>query len=585
MQLLKNYYKKQYVGLHGAVLIELGVVPWPIFSSEYIGQFISALKNLSHRRTLLSFTNAEAWRLFAATGITHLVSISGLHVGLIAALASVCAGGWLRLRPPTRLTPRTCRVAVALVAAAGYALLAGWSVPTRRTLFLLAVGGGLLVWRRSLPPLQVWALALAAVLLFDPFAVFFPGLWLSFGLVAALMLPALGHCRPPGRWQALALAQWSATVWSLPLLAWFFSALPPVSPLANALAIPWVSLLLTPLALAGAVLPFDAPLRLAGWLAEGLFRGTALLAAVPVWIVPAPSLPVLGAALVGAAWLTLPAGVPGRTIGALLLAPLLWGNSGRPPPGEAQVTVIDVGQGLAVLVRTARHALLYDTGAPATGATVVRQLAGAGIRRLDLLVLSHHDADHDGAAALLLSAVPVTSLLAGQPGSIPAGAKGGACAAGMHWRWDDVAFDMLAPLPEPGATGDNAASCVLRIAAAGGSLLLTGDIPRAVEERLVARWGSSLASTVLLVPHHGSRGSSSAALLRAVRPAHAVVSAGYRNRYRHPHPAVLADYRAQGIVLWRTDLDGAVELSVGRTVTLAGYRHAAARYWRSPSFS
>nr|WP_294867584.1 DNA internalization-related competence protein ComEC/Rec2 [uncultured Pseudogulbenkiania sp.] len=520
------------------------------------------------------------WQRFARTGLTHLVSISGLHITMVAGLAAALAAGWLRLRPTLRVPPRLVIAAVTVLAALAYALLAGFSVPTQRTLFMLAGAACLLASRRAYTPFQVWWLALAVVLLIDPFAVLAPGLWLSFGLVAALMAATLARRRPPGKLRAALAGQWAALVMSLLPLALFFGSLPLVSPLANAVAIPYISALLTPLALLAVALPFDALLHLAASLAEGFFYGVDRLALLPSWSLPGLPWPLLALGAVGSLWLIAPRGVPLRGFGALLLAPALLYSPPRPAQGTLRVQVFDVGQGLSVLLQTARHDLLYDTGPGQAERVLLPQLAGLGVRRLDALMLSHHDSDHDGAAAGLLAAVPVTRVWAGQPASL-AGLRDDAvpCAPGQSWAWDGIRFDVLWP-PAGLAGEDNAHSCVLRVATPTRAVLLTGDIGWREEEALAARYGRALASDVLLAPHHGSRGASGEALLQAAAPHWGVFSAGYRNRYRHPHPQTLARYRAQGAEVLRTDQLGALQIDLGETLAVGAFRRQAPRYWR-----
>jgi len=523
----------------------------------------------------------EDWRAFSRTGVTHLVSISGLHIGMVAGLVAMLARRCLRRHPPRRLPVRLAVALCALAAAGAYALLAGWSVPTRRTFFMLAVACLLLLWRRALSAFQIWWLALSAVLLLDPFAVFLPGLWLSFGLVAALMLVVCARRRPPNKWRALCLGQWASMVMSLAPLSGFFGALPLVSPLANVLAIPWVSLLLAPLSLLAVVLPLDAPLWLAAWLSESFFLAIEWLARAPVLVMPGMPWTILALALLGSLWLIAPAGMPGRGLAVMLLLPMFSFTAPRPAPGSVWLSVLDVGQGLSVLVRTARHTLLYDTGAMAADSVVLPQLAGRGVSRLDMLMLSHHDSDHDGAASEILQAVPSDALWVGQAASA-VGRRATLCASGQQWRWDGVGFEVLAPLAQVPLAGNNPRSCVLRIATTHEAALLAGDIPAEVEATLVARHGARLASTVLLAPHHGSQTSSSALFLRTVAPRWGVISAGYRNRYGHPHASVLERFHAQGAQVARTDLGGALEIRLDEhAVEMSGLRQRSARYWRA----
>ncbi|WP_028536058.1 DNA internalization-related competence protein ComEC/Rec2 [Paludibacterium yongneupense] len=519
------------------------------------------------------------WQLFARTGVTHLMAISGLHIGIVAGIAGWLAGAVLKRLPPRRLAARLLLVWISLAAAAVYATLAGLSVPTRRTLCTLAAITLMLQLRRAFTSFQLWWGALAAVLLFDPFAVLAPGLWLSFGMVAALLIVARGRRRPPGHFHAALLAQWATGVLSLVPLLLFFGKVPLLSPLANLLAIPYVSLLLTPLALLAVALPLDGPLQVTAWLCARLLDGLALLGNGPQFAVPGLPGPVWLGGLCGALWLIAPRGVPGRGLALLLLLPLGVYRPPLPDAGVFRVTVFDVGQGLSVLIATERHRILFDTGALAAEAVLLPQLAGLGVSRLDMAILSHHDFDHDGAAPALLQAVPAERVLAGQPeswrGAVP-------CRPGQRWQWDGVRFVMLAPASLPLESGNNARSCVLLVSGRYHAALLTGDIPAVVEEELVRQLGRGLAATILLVPHHGSRSSSSAAFLDAVRPRWAIVSAGYRNRFAHPHPEVLRRYRERGIRLLRTDLDGAITLEAGALPTVSTFRGDFPRYWRAP---
>ncbi|WP_230369959.1 ComEC/Rec2 family competence protein [Paludibacterium denitrificans] len=274
------------------------------------------------------------WALFARTGLTHLVSISGLHITMVAGLAGLLARALLRRWPTRRVPPRVVVAYVTLAVATFYAVLAGLSVPTQRTLFMLAVVVLMLLWRRASSPFQIWWLALTLVLLLDPFAVLAPGLWLSFGLVAALMASTLGRRRPPGKWRAALAGQWAVLVMSLVPLLVFFGNVPLLSPLANALAIPLVSGLLTPLSLLAVALPWDGGLQLAAAVVRLFYLGVDWLAQWPPWSLPGQPWPLLALALGGTCWLIAPRGVPGRALGACLLLPLLVFRPTLPAPGS-----------------------------------------------------------------------------------------------------------------------------------------------------------------------------------------------------------------------------------------------------------
>ncbi|MXR38240.1 DNA internalization-related competence protein ComEC/Rec2 [Craterilacuibacter sinensis] len=521
------------------------------------------------------------WRELAATGTTHLVSISGVHVTMVALLAGCLMRGLLFLLPRLVRTPQTLVILAGVGAAFAYALLAGFSVPTQRTVLALTLAGAMLLARRGFTPFQIWWSSLALVLLMDPFAVLTPGLWLSFGLVAALIVAGMARRRPLYGWRDMLGGQWAVLVVSpLPLL-WFFGQLPLVSPLANLLAIPWITLVVTPLALLGLFDPTGWLLHLAGVAAQGFFWGLAFLARFPTLALPAAPWPLTILALAGSLLVLLPLAWCARLFGVLLMVPLLFYPAPVPDAGHFRARLIDVGQGLALLVQTRRHSLLFDTGAGEAGRILLPQLQGLGVRRLDVLVLSHHDADHMGAAASLLAILPASRILSGQVGKMRAdGIQALPCQAGQSWAWDGVRFDMLAPAVGERHGDDNAASCVLRVATLQQALLVTGDLPQARERALLVRYGAALRASVLVLGHHGSRTSSSAEFLAGVAPQWALSSNGYRNRYRHPHGDVLARVAASGARLLRTDESGALQIDVSDRVTIRTWRHEAPRYWR-----
>lgn len=561
------------------------------------GRFLAALPEAPYLGVLVALAigdqraiPAAQWTLFNRTGVTHLVSISGLHVTMIAALFGMLAGGlWRRSeRAMLRCPAQRAAVVAAWLAALVYALLAGFEVPAQRTLYMLSVVALALVSGRNLGAGRTLSLALLAVLLLDPWAVLAVGFWLSFGAVAVLFFVAAPAIARPAGWRAglrrWGLAQWAVTLFSAPLLLFHFQQFSLVSPLANALAIPWVSFVITPLSLLFAVLPWPPLLALDHALLAPLMDGLGGLAQWPTWQRPAPPLWSLPLALVGVAWLLLPRGVPARWLGALLLLPALAGEAERPAPGDAWVDVLDVGQGLAVVIRTATHALLYDTG-PRYGAetnagarVVLPFLRAVGVDRLDMLVVSHRDADHAGGADAVREDMPVDRFLS----SLPEwrGGRGEACVAGSAWTWDAVRFSVLHPLPDAGLqrASDNHRSCVLRVEAAGRALLLTGDIESADERALIDRLGAHLRSDVLVVPHHGGRGSSSPEFVAAVAASEAVFSVGYRNSYGHPRADILA--RHAGSRVWRTDRDGELRFVLAATPAVSAWRRTQARYWR-----
>jgi competence protein ComEC len=534
----------------------------------------------------------EEWRLFQATGVTHLMSISGLHVTLVSGLAAwLAAALWRRVpRLALALPARKAAAATAIAAALGYTLLAGFAVPAQRTFYMVTAVALALWYGRIAAPTRALALALAAVLAADPWAVLAPGFWLSFGAVALIFYVSAGWSAAEPRFAQWARVQWAITVGLAPAALLFFGQASVAGPLANAVAIPLVSAVVTPIALAAAVSPLDAPLELGAWLVERLLEFLEWCAALPgaLWRQRVPPPWSVAAALAGSAWLLAPRGVPWRAGGLALLAPAFALPATAPERGEAWITALDVGQGLAVVVRTSSRALLFDAG-PAFGAEsdsgtriVVPFLRSVGVARLDAMVLSHEASDHAGGAASVLENLEVDMLASSLAPQHPLRALAPAtarCARGLRWEWDRVQFEFLHPSQAGAPARRNNASCVLRVATAGGAMLLTGDIERSAEAAIPP---ADLRAEVVLVPHHGARTSSSPEFVAAAAPRWAVVSAGYRNRFGHPRPEVLERYRAAGAAILRTDRDGAVTVRLLQSgVSAHAERAVRARYWRA----
>ncbi len=549
------------------------------------------------------------WKVFNRTGVTHLVSISGMHVTVFATLAGAVVFALARrsVRLTSRIPARRIAALAGVIAAAGYVLLAGAQVPAQRTLLMLTVAAiGLWIARPGTAAL-VWLWSLVAVLIVDPWAPLAPGFWLSFGAVGLLLYGGTGRRRGAAattrgarlRQGVLAAmrAQALITVGMVPLTLALFQQVSLIAPLANAMAIPLVTFAVVPLALAGVVVPADLLWQIAHAVLSALMWLLEQLADAPsaVWQQHAPVVPALIAAGFGVIWLAAPRGTPLRALGALWLLPLFLVRPAPPPVGAFRMTVLDVGQGLAVAIETHARALLYDTGprysetADAGSRIVAPYLRGAGIARLDAMVVSHQDNDHSGGTVSLLHIMPIgrllSSVLADSP-LLAALPKDGPtvirCESGQRWEWDGVVFSLLHPTPAEYAdprVKTNDLSCVLRIDSPHGSALLTGDIEAVSEGSLLDREAARLRADVLVVPHHGSRSSSTPAFVAAVAPQVAVFTPGYRNRYGHPRPEIVARYaRSQ---TWRTDLHGALTF----TFSAAGSLHPRAerdfgrRYW------
>ena len=562
------------------------------------------------------------WIVFNRTGITHLVSISGLHVTVFAALAGALALTLARRSTmlTLRIPARKIAVAVGAIFAFGYVLLAGAEVPAVRTLLMLLVAAAGLWLGRPGTASLVWLWSLAAVLAWDPWATLAPGFWLSFGAVGLLLYAGCGRLSavPPRGWRArigrtiheAGRAQWVVTLGLVPGTLALFQQVSVVSALANAIAIPVVTLGIVPLALLGVIAPFDGIWVIAHAVLALLMRCLETLAALPVaaWASHAPRGWTVAVAIAGILWVLAPRGVPGRALGIAWALPMALLPPPPVPDGGMRAVVLDVGQGLAVFVATTHHALLYDTGprfgdtADAGGRIVAPFLRAAGVAKLDALVVSHADADHSGGALSLLRGVAVERFVSSLPEDNPivtqatrllaaadanaaptSTARVSRCTAGDRWEWDGVVFEIVHPERTDYGTAakSNDLSCVLRIAGSAGALLLTGDIEAVSELALVARAAPRLAASVLVVPHHGSRTSSTPAFIAAVAPQIAVIAAGYRNRFGHPRAEVLARYAQAGAARPRTDRDGAVtvEFAPGAAITAVGERERRRRYW------
>jgi competence protein ComEC len=536
------------------------------------------------------------WTVLRSAGLTHLIAISGFHVGLVAGFFALLASAtWWLLPALGRRLPRMHAAAIAaLLGALGYAAVAGFALPTVRTVLMIALVVLARLLRRAQRAVDALALATIAVLLADPLSVLAAGFWLSFGGVAWLLwcLPGEGERSWQAQLRGFFDAQAVATLGLLPLTVMLFGQASLAGSLANMVAIPWWSLVVVPLALCGTAL--DAvhagwgamPWEWAAWAFNLTWPGFSWLARSPLalWWLPQPAWFAVPLALLGAGWLLLPRGAAGKPLALLLWLPLLWPQRHLPNPGEAELVVVDVGQGLSVLVRTSRHALLYDMG-PAqpdgfdAGAdVVVPALHALGVRRLDRAVVSHGDNDHAGGYPAVMQAFPAMATLA--PAGMPRPWPRKACIAGDRWNWDGVEFRFLHP-PRDFPYLDNESSCVLRVqAASGAKALLAGDIDGVVERDLVRRERAQLRADVVLVAHHGSKGSSDPAFIAATGARLALVSAGYGNRFHHPSPEAVARWRVGGARVMATLDTGAQRVRLGATgITFQGERAARPRLW------
>jgi len=531
------------------------------------------------------------WQVLRTTGTAHLLAISGLHISLVAGIAFFAAHWGIGLvAPVNRRWPVQRPAALAALAAAGaYAALAGFPISTQRALVMLAAAMICQLWRRPSVSFDAYLLALVAVAVFDPTALLSAGFWLSFSAVGWLLF--INSTQPPGKTLPRLLQLHVYLALGLtPLLGVLHQSVPLASPLANLVAVPVVTVVVVPLVIAGiAAIPFDAATagalwRAAAWVWELLWSYLSWLAQV-VGSFPLPSAPgnyAIGLALVGVMTFFVPLVRMRWLLGSLLIATLALEQRNAPELGQIRLTVVDVGQGLAVVVETTHKVLVYDTGAAfgrfSAGADILAPvLRSRGIAAVDRLILSHGDADHAGGWAGLAASLPIREIWV-SPGhvlSVPTTE----CLAGQQWQWDGVEFSILYPL-EFDAGSRNDRSCVLKIGARGGSVLLPGDIEARAESRLVRYASAELSADILIAPHHGSATSSTVPFVAAVDPAYVVFAAGYKNRFSFPRPEVVSGYLTRGVVPLTTGLEGAIEFTISdRVEAPRGFRRSHLRYW------
>jgi competence protein ComEC len=582
----------------------------------------------------------EQWDTLKRTGTLHLIAISGAHISLVAGLVFWLAqAAWARWGTP-RVSPPAAAALAALAAAGGYAALAGFSLPTQRAWVMIAVVMPGLIQQRNLAPAYSLGVALLAVSLYDPTAVLAPGFWLSVCAVGLIIL-ALSyrikrHPPEPPAWpgppwlaafrrvclagqqrmaheaETLWRVNWHVFIGLTPLTLFFFQQFSWLSPLANLIAAPVIGLLLTPLCLLGALLLVLWP-PAGAWLLQQAAQGLesfwplleqlAAFSRMPLldfWLPPstlaslaqftglrsfhpAPPSWTLCFALPGVIWLLLPKGMPARWLGAVLLLPALTVHPETPAMGSFRLHLLDVGQGLASVAQTHSHVLVFDAGPRYPGgfdmgaAVVAPFLHQAGVEKIDSLIISHSDNDHIGGAEALIAAFPIAQAYSSAPArlSLPYARL---CQAGQAWEWDGVRFEMLSPIVRLGS--DNNDSCVLKITAAQGAVLLTADIERPAEALLAERSPGKLAADVLIAPHHGSNTSSSEAFLDLVKPRYIFIPAGYLNRFHHPHPKTLERYRRSGALIFNTAEQGAIEYSSDGALP-STYRQSHGKYWNA----
>lgn len=535
------------------------------------------------------------WDVLVKTGTNHLMAISGLHVGLVAGLAFFLSNWlWRRSTQLLQILPASkAGATAAMLAALVYAALAGFSVPTQRALIMVVVFMLALIWQRHRRPTDGLLLALLIVLALDPLAVMDAGFWLSFAAVGIILFGLGGRLNGQQGWAKWGKIHFLIAIGLLPFTLLLFQKASVISPVANLLAVPLVSLLVVPLVLLGTLLLTVVPaigqgvLQLADLCLELLWPALEWLANLPAaqlhqtftsaWlIIPAT---------IGIMWLMAPRGWPARWLGGVWLLCAFLLPHDRPEQGEAWFTLLDVGQGLAAVVETQNNTLVFDTGPKFSSsfdtgeAVVLPYLVSRGLNQIDTLIVSHGDNDHIGGAESLMRGLPVTTVLASAPNEL-AHASAIKCQAGQRWQWDGVLFEMLHP--DVHFDGDeNNNSCVLKVTTNGGSLLLTGDIEKQAERYLSTSQQVELRADVLVVPHHGSKTSSTPAFIRAVAPRWALFPVGYRNRFGLPRQEIVDRYGELDTEMLASGLHGAISVKLGSTRISPpqGYRELNRRYW------
>ncbi len=538
------------------------------------------------------------WELLQQSGTSHLIAISGLHIALLASFAFLPIMLLWRLFPrfneyvPVRVAASVVGVLFALI----YAMLAGFTLPTQRALLMVVIGVWGLSSRKNHDSTTVLAVALILVLLLDPLAAMTISFWLSFLAVAIILFFIKRQHKKP-RWMMVKL-QLLISLAMLPLTILFFGTASLTSPVANLFAIPWVSLVVVPLSLMALILmPLTTTLadilfQLAALAIDFLFKGLELVDGTFLSQFHPAEIPtgLLILSFVGSLYLFLPKGFPARWLGAMLILPAVLFTPDKINQGEFSYTLLDVGQGMASVLQTTSHTLIYDTGTRASDnfdigkLVVIPYLRSKGVSKVDTLLISHEDIDHRGGAKYIYEKMTVADVISSDSGVLE-GIKVRPCETGKKWQWDNVDFEILSP-PLNYPHNDNNRSCVLKVSNGYHSLLLTGDIQKPTEkyllENLPENKPEKLQSEVLSVPHHGSKTSSSPAFIDAVSPKLGLITAGYRSRFGHPKQEVIKRYESRGVSLMNTAEHGAIQLNFPdneNVINTKSYRLTNRSFW------
>jgi len=532
------------------------------------------------------------WQVLRLSGTNHLLAISGLHIGLSAAIGFFSMRWlWSRRAKNLLLLPATEAAAIAgFFAALFYAALAGFAIPTQRALIMVATVMIAMLVRRPVSASHVLALSLLLVLIWDPFAVLSAGFWLSFTAVAIILFTSQNRFPSP-RWQWLKIHTLIAFGLT-PLLLLFFMQTSLIAPVANVIAVPFISLIIVPLLLLASLMLWlfepigSALLQLADGLLSLFWPLLDYLAALPFshWTVAHLPFFYYISVIIGSLLFLSPRGFPAKWLGIIGLSPLLLFDASRPEQGEFWFTLLDVGQGLSAVVQTKDHTLVFDAGPKysdsfnAGTAIILPFLQQQGIKSIDTLVISHADNDHIGGAQPLMQNIAVDSLLTSIPTHILPEAL--PCLSGQSWQWNQIDFSMMYPY-EGDNGSENNLSCVLKVSNTAGSVLLTGDIETEAEEQLILKHGNALQATILVAPHHGSKTSSSTHFIDTVQAEVVLFPVGYHNRYHFPAKKITDRYQQQNIRQYDTATHGAIQFKMGIDVMSAPhlYRENAKTIW------
>jgi len=576
----------------------------PSLRQQWITHFQQVASRYQYSNLMQALTFGERedieqtqWKVLRETGTSHLLAISGLHLSAISVVMFFLVNRLARCSAWVceRIPAQSIAAVFAMMAAIFYAYLAGFSLPTQRALIMVLVGLFAILLRKPVINIPVLSSALLLVLIINPLAVLSAGFWMSF-LAALFIFIVINSTQGKSKLFRIIAVQFYLGFALFPISLLFFSQASIISPLVNLIAIPLVSFVLLPLLLITQVLfLFDVAMSdslfilldlLFSWLWWGLQHAAEFEYSSFEFT---PKLLGVIAYEVGLFMLVQAKGLPARHLAWVLLAGLLLIKQPQLNQGQMRLTVLDVGQGLALAIETENHALIYDAGVRslsgfnAGDAVVVPYLKTRALSKVDLAIVSHNDNDHSGGMHSLIAQGVIMDLMVSNHPELYDFKNTRLCRAGNEWQWDGVEFKVLHP-PKKWKSNDNNRSCVLQINHVAGKILLTGDIEKSAEEWLISQYGDNLSSDIIIAPHHGSKSSSSYRFVDLVHPQTVVFSVGYRNRYGFPHATITQRYQNMGAQLVDTARQGAVTFLFDTNDGLqmqAGHRQNSKRYWHS----